>query len=52
MLLVNVFIKKLMKKARNTKNFTSVSDVLFLRLACNLTVIQMFVCIHEYNRKT
>ena len=27
MLLINVFIKKLMKKEKNTKNFTPISDV-------------------------
>ena len=38
MLSVNVFIKKLMKKTKNTNNFTLISDVLFLRLTCNLTL--------------
>ena len=40
MLLVNVFIKKLIKKAKNTKSIPSISAVLFLRLTCNLTLIQ------------
>ena len=30
----NVFIKKLMKKVINTKSFTTISGVLFLRLTC------------------
>ena len=30
MFLINVFIKKLMKKVKNTKYFTPISDVLFL----------------------
>ena len=38
MFLVNVFIKKLMKKSNN---FTSIWDTLFLRLTCHLTLIQM-----------
>ena len=34
MLIINVSTKKLIKKEKNT-NFTPISDVLFLRLACN-----------------
>ena len=35
MLLINVFIKKLMKKVKNTKNFPPISDAVFLKLMCN-----------------
>ena len=36
-----------MKKV-NTKNFTKISGVLFLRLTCNRTLIQMFACLHKH----
>ena len=49
MLLINVFIENLMKKVKNTKNFTSVSGLLFLRLTCNKTLIQMFAGLHKHN---
>ena len=32
MLLINVFMKRLMEKVKNTKNFTTISGALFLRL--------------------
>ena len=41
MLLINIFIKKLMKKVRITKNSTPMSDALFYRLTSNSTLIQM-----------
>ena len=34
MLLINVFIKKLMEKVKNTKNFTTISGVIFPKLTC------------------
>ena len=34
MLLINVFIKKLMEKAENNKNFTAITGALFLKLTC------------------
>ena len=37
-----------MKKV-NTKNFTAISGVLFIRLACNRTLIQIFACLHKHN---
>ena len=49
MLLINVFIEKLMKKVKNTKNFTSVSGLLFLGLTCNKTLMQMFAGLHKHN---
>ena len=48
MLLINVFIKKLMKKVKYTTNFTPISGVLFLRLTCNKTPIQMFASLHKH----
>ena len=38
-----------MKTVKNTKNFTPISGVLFLRLTCNETLIQMFACLHKHN---
>ena len=37
MLLINVFMKRLMEKVKNTKNFTIISGALFLRLTCSDT---------------
>ena len=34
MLFINVFIKKLMEKAENNKNFTTITGALFLKLTC------------------
>ena len=47
----NVFIKKLMKNVINTKSFTTISGVLFLRLTCcdtkthTKTLIATHVCL-------
>ena len=49
MLLINVSTKKVNEKVKNT-NFTPISDVPFLRLTYNQTVIQMFVCFHKHDR--
>ena len=49
MLLINVVIKKLVKKVKNKKDFTPTSLALFLRLTCNKTLIQMFACVHKHN---
>ena len=55
MLLINVFIKKLMEKVKNTNNFTTILGALFLRLTCCDTkthtrkLIKMFACLHKHN---
>ena len=49
MFFINPFIKKLMKKVKNTKNFTPVTGALVLRLTYNKTLIQMFACLHKHN---
>ena len=49
MFFINPFIKKLMKKVKNTKNFTPVTGALVLRLTCNKTLIQMFAGLHKHN---
>ena len=43
MLLISVFIKKLMKKKKISKNSTPTLDVLFHRLTSSSTLIQMLL---------
>ena len=46
MLLISVFIKKLMKKKKISKNFTPILDVLFHRLTSNSTLTQMLLSVY------
>ena len=46
---MNILIKVNEKIVKNTKNFTQVSGVLFLRPTYHKTLIQMFACLHEHN---
>ena len=47
--LFECFHKKVNGKMKNTKNFTSILSVRFLRLRCDKTLIQMSACLHKYN---
>ena len=46
MLLISVFIKKLMKKKKISKNFTPILEVLFNRLTSNSTLTQMLLSVY------
>ena len=46
MLSISVFIKKLMKKMKISKNSTPILDELFHRLTFNLTLIQMIFSVY------